>query len=176
MTIPAASPSPAEPSRPPEPSFLVKAFASALFSGYSPIASGTIGSAVGLAFYFIPGFELPYVIMPASVIVLLAGIKSADAMEAYYGHDPAEVTIDEVLGMWMSLFLLPKSILVAAAAFILFRIFDVIKPFPARKLDRLKGGAVIMFDDVVAALYSNVAMQALLAIPFTREFLLKFTL
>ncbi|MBF8247882.1 MAG: phosphatidylglycerophosphatase A [Bacteroidetes bacterium] len=177
MPSPPASPSPAESAPvPPEPSFVVKSFASALFSGYSPIASGTVGSAVGLALYFIPGFEHPYVIMPASVIVLLAGIKAAEAMEVFYGHDPAEVTIDEVLGMWMSLFLLPKTLFVAGAAFILFRFFDVIKPFPAKRLDRLKGGAVIMFDDVVAALYSNIILHALLAIPFTRDLLLKFTL
>ena len=177
MPSPPASPSPAESAPvPPEPSFVVKAFASALFSGYSPVASGTVGSAVGLALYFIPGFEHPYVIMPASVIVLLAGIKAAEAMEVFYGHDPAEVTIDEVLGMWMSLFLLPKTLLVAGAAFILFRFFDVIKPFPAKRLDRLKGGAAIMFDDVVAALYSNIILHALLAIPFTRDLLLKFTL
>ena len=177
MPSPPASPNPAEgASVPPEPSFLVKAFASGLFSGYSPIASGTVGSAVGLAFYFIPGFEHPYVIMPTCVIVLLAGIKAAEAMEVFYGHDPAEVTIDEVLGMWMSLFLLPKTVLVAGAAFILFRFFDVIKPFPAKRLDRLKGGPAIMFDDVVAALYSNIILHALLAVPFTRDFLLKFAL
>lgn len=153
----------------PEPSFLVKAFASGLFSGYSPFASGTVGSLVGLAFYLIPGFEHPYIIMPASFFVFLAGIKAAQSMEEFYGHDPAEVTIDEVLGMWMSLWLLPKSLAIASVGFLLFRFFDVIKPFPAKRFDALKGGAGIMLDDLVAAAYTNIALHLLLAIPFTRD-------
>ena len=153
----------------PEPPFFVKAFASGLFSGYSPIASGTVGSLVGLAFYFIPGFEHPYVIMPAAFFVFLVGIKTAESMEAFYGHDPAEVTIDEVLGMWMSLWLLPKSVIIAAIGFILFRIFDIVKPFPARRFDVLKGGVGIMLDDLVASAYANIVIHVLLIFPFTRN-------
>ncbi|MBI3004980.1 MAG: phosphatidylglycerophosphatase A [Ignavibacteriales bacterium] len=153
------------------PSFFVKAFASGLFSGYAPFASGTVGSLVGLAIYFIPGFEHPYAIMPASFLVFLLGIKASEAMETHYGHDPAEVTIDEVLGMWMSLWLLPKSLAIAGIGFILFRIFDIIKPFPARKFDALKGGAGVMLDDLVAAAYTNIALHLLLVIPFTRDLL-----
>ncbi len=157
--------------QPPTPPFLVKAFASGLFSGYSPVASGTVGSLVGLAIYFIPGFEQPYFIMPACVIVFLAGIKAGDIMETYYGHDPAEVTIDEVLGMWFTLFLLPKSIVVAATGFLVFRILDILKPFPARKFDEAKGGFGIMMDDVVCAFYSNLILQVVFSIPFFRHFI-----
>lgn len=152
-----------------EPSFLVKAFASALFSGYSPVASGTFGSLVGLAVYFIPGFEQPYYIMPACVIVFLAGIKASDVMELRYGHDPAEVTIDEVLGMWFSLFLLPKSLIIAGSGFFIFRILDIVKPFPARKFDAMKGGFGIMMDDVVAAFYTNLILQLMFSIPYLRQ-------
>jgi len=154
-----------------EPTLLVKAFASGLFSGYSPIASGTVGSLVGLAIYFIPGFEQPYYIMSASVIVFLAGIRAADIMEIRYGHDPAEVTIDEVLGMWFSLFLLPKSIVVAIAGFFIFRILDILKPFPAKKFDEAKGGFGIMMDDVVVAFYTNLILQVVFSIPLFRQFI-----
>jgi phosphatidylglycerophosphatase A len=154
-----------------EPTLLVKAFASGLFSGYSPIASGTVGSLVGLAIYFIPGFEQPYYIMSASVVVFLAGIKAADIMELRYGHDPAEVTIDEVLGMWFSLFLLPKSIVVAIAGFFIFRILDILKPFPAKKFDEAKGGFGIMMDDVVVAFYTNLILQVVFSIPLFRQFI-----
>lgn len=147
----------------PKVSFFVKAFASGLFSGYSPVATGTVGSAVGLALYFIPGFEHPYSIMPACFIILLLGIKASDAMERVYGHDPAEVTIDEVLGMWVSLLFLPKSIIVAIAAFLVFRVMDIVKPFPAKKFDAAKGGFGIMFDDVVAGTYTNLIVQVLVA-------------
>ncbi len=154
---------------PQAPSLLVRVFASGLFSGYSPVASGTVGSLVGLAIYFIPGFEQPYYIMPACVIVFLAGIKAGDAMEAYYGHDPAEMTIDEVLGMWFTLFLLPKSIVVAVAGFFVFRILDIVKPFPAKKFDRSTGGFGIMMDDVVSAFYSNLILEVVFSIPFFRH-------
>lgn len=141
--------------------FPIKLFASGLYSGFSPVATGTVGSAVGLLLYFIPGFEHPYVIMPACFLVLLLGIKAADRMEKVYGHDPAEVTIDEVLGMWISLLFLPKTLLVAVVAFFLFRILDIIKPFPAKKFDAQHGGFGIMFDDVVAATYTNLLVQIL---------------
>jgi phosphatidylglycerophosphatase A len=165
------NPSSEAPIGPVEPSFLVKAFASGLFSGYSPVASGTVGSLVGLAIYFIPGFEQPYYIMSASVIVFLAGIKAADIMELRYGHDPAEVTIDEVLGMWFTLFLLPKSIVVAATGFLVFRILDILKPFPAKKFDEAKGGFGIMMDDVVVAFYSNLILHVVFSIPLFRQFI-----
>jgi len=172
MALPVESQSPnnGRPGGANEPSFLVKAFASGLFSGYSPVASGTVGSLVGLAIYFIPGFEQPYYIMPASVIVFLAGIKAADIMELRYGHDPAEVTIDEVLGMWFSLFLLPKSIVVAGIGFLIFRVLDILKPFPARKFDEAKGGFGIMMDDVVVAFYTNLILQVAFSIPLFKQF------
>ena len=168
MTSPAESPNHANiPSATaPAPTLLVKVFASGLFSGYFPVASGTVGSLVGLAIYFLPGFEGPYFIMPASFAVFLLGVRASDLMEAYYGHDPAEVTIDEVLGMWVSLFLLPKSLSIAVAAFLVFRVMDIVKPFPARRFDRLSGGFGIMMDDVVAGLYANIVIHLLLAIPF----------
>jgi phosphatidylglycerophosphatase A len=151
---------------PPSPkvNFVTKAFASGLFSGFSPVASGTVGSAVGLAFYYIPGFEHWYFLLPASLIVLALGIKASDAMEKVYGQDPSEVTIDEVLGMWVSLLFLPKAWPVAMLAFFVFRILDIVKPFPARRFDNLHGGAGVMLDDVVSAIYTNLLLQLAVAI------------
>ncbi len=174
MTSPAGSQNPNNSgglTLPPEPNIAVKAFASALFSGYSPVASGTVGSAVALALYFIPGFEGPYVIMPACFAVFLLGIRASDIMELHYGHDPSEVTIDEVVGMWLSLFLLPKSIVIAVTAFLVFRFFDIIKPFPAKKFDNMQGGFGIMMDDVVAGFYTNLLVHFLAAIPFFQKFI-----
>jgi phosphatidylglycerophosphatase A len=147
----------------PNVSFVTKAFASGLFSGFSPAASGTVGSAVALALYSIPGFEIPYVLLPLCVLVFFLGVKASDAMEKVYGHDPAEVTIDEVLGMWISLLFLPKTLVVAGLAFFIFRILDIIKPFPARRLDNTKGGSGIMLDDVVSGAYTNLVLQLLVA-------------
>ena len=148
----------------PEVPFLVKIFASGLFSGYSPVASGTVGSLVALAIYFLPGFEQPSIILPVGFLAFVLGVNAAEQMERKYGHDPSEVTIDEVVGMWISLLLLPKSLLVAAGAFLLFRVFDIIKPFPARKFDNVTGGLGIMMDDVVAGFYTNLIMHLLVAL------------
>jgi phosphatidylglycerophosphatase A len=156
-----------------EPSFVTKLFASALFSGYSPIASGTVGSAVALVFYFIPGFESLVIIGTSILVVFVLGIKTANTMEQRYGHDPAEVTIDEVVGMWISLFLLPKKIFVVIAAFFVFRFFDIIKPFPARKFDNMRGGFGIMMDDVIAGIYANIILRLVLLIPVIKELLLR---
>jgi phosphatidylglycerophosphatase A len=130
-----------------------------------------VGSAVALAFYFIPGFESPFIIFSISLIVLLFGIKASARMEQQYGHDPSEVTIDEVVGMWISLFLLPKNIFIALAAFFIFRIFDIIKPFPAKKFDSMHGGFGIMMDDVIAGVYANIVLQLVLLIPFIKNLL-----
>lgn len=144
--------------------FVTNLFGSALFSGYAPFASGTVGSAVGLAIYFIPGFERPEAIVSVSAAVLFFGVIASSRMEKAFGHDPSQVTIDEVLGMWLSLLLLPKSVLVAGIGFVVFRALDVVKPFPARAFERLRGGAGIMLDDVVAGLYTNLFLRLLLAL------------
>lgn len=165
------NPNSSSPTTPAEPSLLIKLFASALFTGYSPVASGTFGSLVGLALYFIPGFEQPSLIIPACILVFAAGVKASKTMERRYGHDPAEVTIDEVVGMWVSLLLLPKSIVVAGAGFFIFRILDIVKPFPAKKFDSRQGGLGIMMDDVVAAVYTNVILHLVFSLPLFKQFL-----
>ena len=143
----------------PPPPFIVRVFASGLFTGYVPIASGTAGALLGLAIYAIPGLENPWWLFGVSIVGFLLGVWTSGAMEQALGHDPHEVTIDEVVGMWVSLLLLPKSWLIAIVAFLLFRFFDIIKPFPARRFDRLKGGFGIMMDDVVAGVYTNIVLQ-----------------
>ncbi len=142
--------------------FLEKLLGSGFYSGYVPIASGTFGSAVGLLIYFIPGFEYNYIIIPAILIFSILGIFLGNKFEAIYGKDPAECTIDEVVGMWISLLFLPKKIYISIAAFILWRIMDIIKPFPARNLEKLPGGLGIMIDDIISAFYTCLVMNAII--------------
>jgi phosphatidylglycerophosphatase A len=70
--------------------------------------------------------------------------------------------IDEILGMWIAMFAIPISPLAVVVAFIAFRAFDIVKPFPARQCERIKGGWGIMLDDVVAGVYANIATRVLL--------------
>ncbi len=134
--------------------------ATGFFSGYAPFAPGTVGSAAALLFFLLPSFGHPVVLLPATVIFFFLGGYSAEAAEQRLGQDPSPVTIDEVVGMWLSLWFLPLTLPYIGAAFILFRFFDIIKPFPASYFDNKSGGWNIMLDDVMAAIYTNLILQA----------------
>jgi len=137
----------------------VRFFGSGFFSGYVPYASGTVSSAVGLLFLLIPGFASTLAIIPATILLFAIGGVVAGKMEKQYGQDPSVVTIDEIVGMWLSLWFVPITYLNVGLAFFIFRILDIIKPYPAGEFDKQSGGWNIMFDDVVAALYTNIILQ-----------------
>ena len=145
-----------------------KLLGSGFYTGYIPVASGTFGSFAALLIYFIPGFEKLFIILPVTFIFLLYGIYVGSKFETVYGKDPAECTIDEMVGMWISLILLPKTNLIIAAAFIIWRALDIIKPYPARSLERFKGGLGIMIDDVVSSIYTLIIIH--LIVYFLGEF------
>ena len=136
-----------------------KFIGSGFFTGYFPVASGTVGSLAAIVIYLIPGFEKLFVIIPATLVIVFYGIYIGTKFEAEYGKDPAQCTIDEVAGTWISLIALPKTFGIIIAAFFLWRILDIIKPPPARNLERLKGGLGIMIDDVISGIYTLIIMH-----------------
>jgi len=144
--------------------FLEKFIGSGFYTGYIPLASGTFASLAALAIYFIPNFEKLYIIIPAILIFIYWGIDLGTKFESIYGKDPAECTIDEVVGMWITLLFLPKDIFVALIAFVVWRTLDIIKPFPARKSESLAGGLGIMMDDLISAIYSLIIVHLILVI------------
>ncbi|MEJ2105258.1 MAG: phosphatidylglycerophosphatase A, partial [Ignavibacteriaceae bacterium] len=127
--------------------------------GYFPVASGTVGSLAALIIYLIPGFERLYIIIPSIAIFTFYGIYLGNKFENKYGKDPAECTVDEIVGTWISLIALPKTIGIIIIAFLLWRILDIIKPLPARNLEKLKGGLGIMIDDVISGIYTLIIMH-----------------
>lgn len=131
--------------------------------GYSPVAPGTVGSAAGLLLYLpIRWLGMPSVELAAIVVVYLAGAFTATAAERHFGHiDPGPVVADEVLGMLVTLAFLPVSITGALVGFVLFRIFDVIKPPPSHQLEALPGGWGVMTDDLMAAIYAHLVLRGL---------------
>jgi len=133
--------------------FINKLLGSGFYTGYVPVASGTFGSLAGLAIYYIPGFENPAIIIPAIILFSLYGLYVGTEFEKVYGKDPSECTIDEVVGMWISLLFLPKILWVSVLVFLVWRLFDIVKPFPARGLEKLEGGLGIMIDDIVSSIY-----------------------
>ncbi|MBS4033778.1 MAG: phosphatidylglycerophosphatase A [Ignavibacterium sp.] len=141
-----------------------KIIGSVFFTGFIPIASGTFGSFAALLIYFIPGFELIYVIIPITILTFTIGVYISNKFEKVYGKDPAECTIDEVVGTWIALILLPKTIGIALTSFFIWRILDIIKPPPARQSEKLKGGWGIMMDDVISGFYTLIMMHILINI------------
>lgn len=144
---------------------LAVAFASAGYTGYFPIAPGTVGSAVGVAgWWVLRSNGAPLVVDIAVVATLLvAGALAATAVERRLGTtDPGLVVIDEVMGMLVTLVAAPFTWQVAVAGFFLFRVFDIVKPPPARQLERAHGGWGIMLDDLAAGVYAWVVLRLVL--------------
>lgn len=127
-----------------------RAVGSGLFTGYVKTASGTVASVAAVLIYLIPGFEQPAFLILAISVSIVFGVPIAGKFESVYGKDPKECTIDEFVGTWISLLFLPKKIWWIVVAFIIWRILDIYKPFPIKKLETIKGGWGIMLDDIAA--------------------------
>ena len=133
------------------------------YLGYVPVAPGTFGSAAGLVvFAAVRWSGSPALELAVIVLLFAVGVWSANAAEKHFGGvDPAPVILDEVVGMLITLAFLPVNITGAIVGFLLFRLFDVVKPWPANRLEALHGGLGVMADDAMAAVYGNVAMRLL---------------
>jgi len=131
------------------------------YVGFFPIAPGTAGSLAALAlFAFVRWVGMPVFELGTIVAVLAIGIWSANGAERALGRkDPGPVVIDEVLGMLITLALLPVSLTGVAVGFLLFRLFDVVKPYPAGRMEHLPGGYGIMLDDAMAAVYAHLVLR-----------------
>jgi phosphatidylglycerophosphatase A len=136
------------------------------YVGYAPFAPGTFGSAAGVAVFYAVRSSGSVSVELASIVVLFAvGIWSGTLAEHHFGGvDPGPIVLDEVVGMLITLCLLPVSPLGAFVGFLVFRVLDVIKPFPSARFEKLPGGLGVMADDGMAALYGNLVMRALIAI------------
>lgn len=134
------------------------------YVGYAPVAPGTFGSAVGLAIFAAVNATESAVLELSVIAVLLAvGIWSAWIAERHFGGvDPGPVVMDEVVGMLMTLALLDVTIAGALVGFLIFRILDIVKPWPAAGFEKLPGGFGIMADDAMVGVYGNLLMRGLI--------------
>lgn len=134
------------------------------YLGFVPVAPGTFGSAAGLLVYAAVRWAGSPALEVAVIVLLFAvGVWSSNVAEKHFGGvDPAPVILDEVVGMLITIALIPVDMTGAIVGFLLFRLFDVVKPWPANKLEGLHGGLGIMADDAMAGVYGNVAMRLLL--------------
>lgn len=134
--------------------------ASVFGAGYFPVASGTFASALAVLPYFaLRNHPAAYVCATLGLCAL--GVWTAGETEKILNEkDSHKIVIDEVAGYLIAAAFLPAHWIYCAGAFVLFRIFDVWKPFPARESQALPGGWGVMTDDVIAGVYANLVLRA----------------
>ncbi|MBN2365988.1 MAG: phosphatidylglycerophosphatase A [Calditrichaeota bacterium] len=128
-------------------------------AGYSPLAPGTAGSLLWLllVYFFLPTVSPVYALL--LIILLVLGVISSTAMEKWHGEDPSLVVIDELVGMGISLIFVPRSWPFFLGAFLLFRFFDIVKPWPINVSQKLRGGWGIMMDDILAGIFALIIIH-----------------
>lgn len=134
------------------------------YVGRSPFAPGTMGSLIALLAWFI---LKPLIIDPLFLLItgglFFIGIAvSTILIEAWNRKDPKEIVIDEWVGMWISLYLVPHTIVWGFIAFFFFRLFDILKPGPVQMMDDMDDSIGVMMDDVVAGILACLVTQSLL--------------
>jgi phosphatidylglycerophosphatase A len=128
--------------------------------GFSPIAPGTIGTLLALPIYYL----LSNIYSPLYELILIAffffSSWISNQAERYWGKkDDQRIVIDEIMGFLVTMLWVPKSILFIIGGFVLFRVFDILKPFPIRRLERVKSGFGVVLDDVLAGIYANIILH-----------------
>ena len=138
--------------------------ATGCYVGYIPVAPGTFGSLIAIPLVWFLSRLAPFL----SVIVILLFMAlsiwvAGEAEKIFNQKDSGCIVIDEIAGMLATFFLVPWSIQNILAGFVLFRIFDIAKPFPIRLIDRkLKGGPGVVLDDIMAGIYANAVLRLFL--------------
>lgn len=138
---------------------LLKYFSTLGPVGYMPVAPGTWGTAVALLFVAALRPSVTAHIIIAAVITVAGIISSGEAEKILNRKDPGHIVIDEFAGYMVSTAFLPASWGYLFSAFILFRIFDILKPPPIKRLQYLPGGWGVMVDDIAAGIYTNLIIQ-----------------
>ena len=128
--------------------------------GYAPLAPGTVASALTVLFLWLVPLSRASLLLVVAVVAVVGTWAAHEAERALGGKDPGAIVIDEVAGMALSVLMVPLTPGVLVAGFLLFRLFDIVKPYPANTLQRLPGGVGVMIDDLVAGLYALLLLGA----------------
>jgi phosphatidylglycerophosphatase A len=131
--------------------------------GYAPIAPGTAGSVVGVGIYLLTRDWSATAQVALLLAICVVGTWASTGAARHFNHkDPGHVVIDEVAGQLLTLLLTGASLAGAIVGFFVFRLLDIIKPWPANRFEALPGGLGVMADDLMAAAYGCLAMHALM--------------
>jgi phosphatidylglycerophosphatase A len=148
--------------------YFILLLATGLGVGYSPRAPGTLGTLVAIpVYYFLSNVPSPLYEITLIGFVFLSVWVSGNA-EIFFGKkDDQRIVIDEIMGFLITMLWAPKTIRFVIIGFFLFRFFDILKPFPIRRLEKgFKGGFGVVLDDVLAGVYANIVLR--LIYPITR--------
>lgn len=147
-----------------------KGIATALGSGYFPIAPGTAGSIVGSIFLFGLNSTLEYYQLGKGSILLVdalailfvsfIGVLAIKNVHQIWPHDDNKIVIDEVIGVWIASFAIPTQWYFYLMALVLFRLFDIFKPLGIRALDKMHSNWSVILDDALAGIYSLALLWA----------------
>lgn len=149
-----------------KPSFLSVLIGTGFGMGFSPVAPGTMGALLAVFVWFglahlLSAMWLLWLTVVLILLFTVAGIWAADRLEASWGEDPSRVVVDEMVGVWITLLAVPAGhVWYTLGAFLLFRLFDILKPLGIRRMENLRGGVGVMMDDVLAGIYGFVVLIA----------------
>jgi phosphatidylglycerophosphatase A len=132
--------------------------------GYFPFAPATLATFVMSVVLYVLWGEAGFLDLAAAIVIFVLAVASSWQAEKKLGHDAHEIVIDEICGTMVTLLFIDRTKLsVVAAAFLLFRFFDILKPWPVNRSQKLPGGIGIVMDDVLAGVYANLVLRGLIA-------------
>jgi phosphatidylglycerophosphatase A len=143
--------------------FLIKTISTFFYVGYFPLIPGTAGSVAAVFFFFLIKNNPTTYLITLAALLILGFLTSGMAEKIMRKTDPPCVVIDEVCGMLIGFLFLPYDIRLVIIAFVIFRILDTLKPYPISSFEKLKGGLGVMSDDIIAGLYTNLILQAVVS-------------
>ncbi len=131
--------------------------------GYSPVTPGTLGTLVAIPiYYFLSNIPTPIYEITLVGFFFLSVWTSENAERFYGKKDDQKIVVDEVMGFLITMLWVPKTLFFVIGGFFLFRFFDILKPFPIRRVEKgFKGGFGVVLDDVAAGVYANIILQAI---------------
>lgn len=147
---------------------VIKMLSTFFYLGYTPLIPGTIGSLGGLLFYLMVKYNTALYIVSLVVLIILALLVINKAEKHFGRKDARPIVIDEAIGMMIALLFVPQEPVLIVFAFIAFRLFDIVKPFPIKWAETRKSPWGVLLDDIIAGIYTNLATQAFFILAIKR--------
>jgi len=147
---------------------VVRLVSTFFYAGYVPKISGTIGSLAGLLFFLSVSYSLPVKIVSLLVLTAAALLVIRKAEELFGKKDSRRIVIDEAIGVMIALLFIPMKAEFIVPAFVFFRIFDIAKPFPIKRIEEMESPWGVVLDDVLAGIYANLAVQLIIMLALKR--------